>query len=78
MVQTLKAHVKDGRVVLDDPTAVLPEGTELAVAIVDEDDGLDDAERARLHEALHQSFAEAKAGQLIDADEVVSRLLARE
>jgi hypothetical protein len=34
-------------------------------------------ERARLHEALRRSIAQAKAGQLIDGDELVGKLLAR-
>lgn len=39
---------------------------------------MNDAERARLHRALERSIAQAKAGQLIDADEVIGKLLARE
>jgi len=74
-MQSLKAHVKNGRLTLDEPTE-LPDGTEVHLAIVD-DDELDDVERARLHEALERSVAQAKAGQLIDADEVIGRLLAR-
>jgi hypothetical protein len=69
----LKAVVKHGRLVMDEPTE-LPEGTELVLAVVDE---LDDADRARLHESLRRSMAQAKAGQLIDGDEVIGRLLAR-
>jgi hypothetical protein len=34
-------------------------------------------ERARLHEALSRSIAQAKAGNLVDADEVIGKLLAR-
>jgi hypothetical protein len=44
----LRARVKNGRLVLDEPTA-LPEGTEVELALPDE---LDDDERARLHAAL--------------------------
>jgi hypothetical protein len=39
---------------------------------------MEDDERARLHEALKRSMAQAKSGQLIDADEVIGKLLARE
>jgi hypothetical protein len=35
------------------------------------------AERAELRQALETSIAQAKAGQLIDADEVIAELLAR-
>jgi hypothetical protein len=72
----LKAVVKHGRIVMNEPTE-LPEGTELVLAVVDEGDDMDDAERARLHESLRKSIAQAKAGQLIDGDEVIGRLLAR-
>jgi hypothetical protein len=72
-MQALKAVVKHGRLVMDEPTQ-LPEGTELVLAVVDE---LDEADRAKLHESLRRSMAQAKAGQLIDGDEVIGRLLAR-
>jgi hypothetical protein len=77
VMQPLKAIVKNGRLVMDEPTE-LPEGTEVALAAVDETDDMDDAERARLHESLRRSIAQAKAGQLIDGDEVIGKLLARE
>jgi hypothetical protein len=72
----LKAVVKQGRIVMDEPTE-LPEGTELVLAVVDEGDEMDDEERARLHQSLRRSIAQAKAGQLVDGDEVIDRLLAR-
>jgi hypothetical protein len=75
-MQPLKAHVHKGRLVLDEPTD-LPEGTEVQLTIVD-DDEMGDEERARLHAALERSMAQAKAGKLIDADEVIGRLLSRE
>lgn len=71
----MKARVKNGRLVLDEPTE-LPEGTEVTLTIADDD--MDDEERARLHAALERSMAQAKAGKLVDADEVIARLLARE
>jgi hypothetical protein len=72
----LKAHVHNGRLVLDEPTD-LPEGTEVQLSIVD-DDEMDDEERARLHAALERSMAQANAGKIINADEVIGRLLSRE
>jgi hypothetical protein len=75
LVQSLKAHVRKGRLVLDEPTD-LPEGTEVSLTVTD-DDELDDDERARLHESLRRSMAQAKAGQFIDADQVIGKLLAR-
>jgi hypothetical protein len=75
-MHSLKAHVHNGRLVLDEPTD-LPEGAEVQLTIVD-DDEMGDDERARLHAALERSMAQAKAGRLIDADEVIGRLLSRE
>jgi hypothetical protein len=75
-MQPLKAHVRNGRLVLDEPTE-LPEGAEVQLTIVD-DDEMSDEERARLHAALERSMAQAKAGKLIDANEVIGRLLSRE
>jgi hypothetical protein len=74
-MQPVKAHVKNGRLVLDEPTD-LPEGTEVTLSIADDD--LDDEDRAQLHAALERSMAQAKAGKLVDADDVIARLLARE
>jgi hypothetical protein len=73
-MRALKAHVRGGRLVLDEPTD-LPEGSEVELVAVDED--FDPAERARLDAALERSMAQAKAGQLIDADAVIEKLLAR-
>ena len=57
--------------------SVLHPRRSLVLAVAEESDGMDDAERARLHESLRRSIAQAEAGQLIDGDEVIDRLLAR-
>jgi hypothetical protein len=75
-MQSLKAVVRNGRLVMDEPTE-LPEGTELVLTVLDEGDDLDNDERARLHESLRRSMAQARAGQLIDADTVIGKLRAR-
>jgi hypothetical protein len=75
-MQALKAHVHNGRLVLDEPTD-LPEGMEVPLRIDDDVDEMDEDERARLHEALRRSLAQAKAGKVVDADQVIARLLAR-
>jgi hypothetical protein len=72
----LTAVVKNGRLVLDEPTN-LPEGTELGLAVVDERDDMDEAERAALHESLRRSIAQARAGQVVSADVVLRKLRAR-
>jgi hypothetical protein len=79
-MQPLKAHVRNGRLVLDEPTD-LPEGEEVELVPVDEvlargGDYLDDEERAALHRELEASIAEAEAGQLVDIDEVLAELRA--
>ena len=72
----LKARVHNGQLVLDEPLD-LPEGEEVLLQIADEGDDLDEEERAALHAALDRSVAQAQAGKLIPADEVMSGLRAR-
>ena len=72
-MQSLKAHVKNGRLLLDEPTD-LPDGEVMELMPVD--DGLAAEERAALHAELDASIAEAKAGKLIDADVVLAELRA--
>jgi hypothetical protein len=79
-MQPLKARVRKGRLVLDEPTD-LPEGQEVELVPVDEvlargGDYLDDEERAALHRELEASIAEAEAGELVDMDEVLAELRA--
>jgi hypothetical protein len=79
MLQTMlarKAHVENGRIVLDEPTT-LPEGASLDVVVVDGDDDLDEEERARLHAALAEGVAQSEAGQVLPAEELFRRLLSR-
>ena len=76
MTLTLKARVRGGRLVLDEPVD-LPEGTEVALVPADEDDGLDDANRARLHAALRRSANQFRAGQGTSAKEVLAELSGR-
>jgi hypothetical protein len=74
LVNALKAHVKNGQIVLDEPSE-LPEGMAALVQLYDpQGDSLSDEERAALHQALDRSIAQADAGQLIDADEVLAEL----
>jgi hypothetical protein len=78
-MQPLKAHVKNGRVVLDEPLE-LPEDTELEVGslqVIDTGDDLDDEERERLHRALDAAIESVQAGRTVDGNEVIRRLLSR-
>lgn len=73
MTLTLRAKVRSGRLLLDEPSD-LPEGAEVELVAVREGDGLDAGDLRRLHEQLTESEAEIRRGELFDADEVVSSL----
>jgi len=70
---TIKARVRAGRLVLDEPTT-LPEGTEVELLPLDPGDWLDDADRAALHAALADSEKDVAAGRLIDAADLLRGL----
>ena len=78
----LKAHVKNGRFVLDDPSTDLPEGEVVFLhpveAEVGDGDGFDDGERAALLDAIDEGIGAARKGEHGDADEFVQELLARQ
>jgi hypothetical protein len=81
MNRALKAHVKGGRLLLDEPTD-LPNGEEVELVPLDEvlaggGDYLDAEERERLHAALDRGIAEARVGRTTDAEEVIAELRAR-
>ena len=59
----LRARVQNGRLRLDQPTA-LPDGTELDLVIDDEGDDLTELERQALHETLSKSWTSAQEGKL--------------
>jgi len=71
-MKALKAQVRAGRLVLDEPTN-LPEGAEVRVALVDGDE-LDDKERAELHAALLAAEAELDAGQAVSEADLWARV----
>ncbi len=79
-MQAVKAIVKNGRLVVNEPTD-LPEGEVVELVPLDEvlaggGDYLDDQERAALHRELDASIAETEGGKLVDADEVLAELRA--
>lgn len=68
----MKARVHNGRLVVDEPTD-LPEGTEWDVMLYDgEGDSLSDEERAALHRSIQRGLADAEAGRLVDAADVLA------
>jgi hypothetical protein len=74
-MQSMKARVRNGRLVLDEPTD-RPEGEDVDLVPVDRDE-MDDEARNALHESLAISLDQMKKGQLIDGSEVLARLRAR-
>lgn len=77
----LKAHVRNGRLVLDEPTD-LPEGdvvylTPVEGSVVVAPDELDADERAALARELDLSIAEADAGHTVSAEVVLAELRLR-
>ncbi|MGZ5429147.1 MAG: hypothetical protein ACXWFS_09070 [Thermoanaerobaculia bacterium] len=75
-MDTIRAEVKNGRLVVDAPTS-LPEGTTLELTIADEGDDLGEVERAALHAALDESFRQAKHGEVADANVAIRKLRSR-
>jgi hypothetical protein len=76
MQQPLRARVRNGRIVLDEPTT-LPEGTEVDLVLADGGDDLDDQERAELEQAIEEGLADAREGRHEDASVVMARLRSR-
>jgi hypothetical protein len=65
-----KLRVKNGRLVLDEPTN-LPEGAEVEVLVID--DELSAEERAALHASLDRALDDSEAGRGLDAWDYLKR-----
>ena len=72
-VKALKAQVRDGRLVLDEPTS-MPDGTEVDVLLHDDELGAE--ERAALHRALDESLEQAARGDTRELATVIASLRA--
>ena len=74
---SLRAQVREGRLVMDEPTD-LPEGAVIHLVAIDGYDDLGDEERAELHAVLDEGLAEMGQGaEGIDAASVLTALRAR-
>ncbi|MEE9391834.1 MAG: hypothetical protein V3W41_04935 [Planctomycetota bacterium] len=73
----MKAHVKNGRLVLDEATD-LPDGTEIDLVPADWWDDMSDDDRRRLESVLARSEQDAAAGRVLLADEVLRGLRPRQ
>ena len=69
-MDTLRAKVEKGRLVLDEPTS-LPEGTMVELGVAEAEDELGPEERVALREALRESWAAARAGQMRPAEKLL-------
>jgi len=65
-----KIQVRNGRLVLDEPTN-LPDGAEVEVLVID--DELTAEERAELHASLDRALEDSEAGRGMDAWEYLER-----
>lgn len=77
-MRALKAHVRGGRLVLDEPTD-LPEGEAVELVPLDEvlassGDWLDEEERQRLHASIERGLEDVRAGRTVDAGQVIAKL----
>ena len=76
-MHALKAQVKNGRLVLDEPTD-LPEGEVVYLQPVEGvHDEMGEADRAALHAELEASLAEADSGQTEDFSKMLAELRSR-
>jgi len=73
-MRALKVQVKNGRLVLDEPTD-LPDGAEVEVIVLD--DELSVEERAALHASLDRALEDSEAGRGMDAAEYLRQYRAR-
>lgn len=80
-MSVLEAHVKNGRLQLDEPTN-LPEGTVVRLAVViEEEEDLDELEalmdpeeRVQLEASITRGMADARAGRGVDMEAFLDEL----
>jgi hypothetical protein len=71
-----RARVENGRLILDEPTA-LPEGTLLDLVVDDEGDDLGVEDRRALHDALRRSSESVAAGRVLAGSKIIDKLRER-
>lgn len=80
-MQSLRARVHNGRLVLDEPTS-LPEGEVVELVRMDDvlasgGDYLDAEDRAKLHQSIARGLEDVRAGRTTEAAAVMEKLRAR-
>jgi hypothetical protein len=73
----MRATVRNGRLVMDEPTS-MPQGTVLSLVVDDEGDDLDEAEREALNRVVGRSWESLQAGHGRDAQDLLTELRARQ
>lgn len=73
-VHALKVQIKNGRLVVDEPTD-LPDGAEVEIVVID--DRLTADERVELHASLDRALADSEAGRSMDAGEYLRQYRTR-
>jgi hypothetical protein len=71
-MQVIRATVRNGRIVVDEPTT-LPDGHEIELCVVDGDSMTDD-ERRRLHASIGRGVRDGHAGREMDLDSFLDQL----
>jgi len=69
----IKARVRNGRLVLDEPTH-LPEGTVVELVPLDAWDQLDVEDRKALHQALERSADDVSKDRIESAEDVMRKI----
>jgi hypothetical protein len=75
-MNAIRARVHNGRLQLDEPTA-LPEGTVLDLVVDDEGDDLNGEERRALGDAIARGYASSQAGRVKPMKELLDELARR-
>ena len=71
-MQVIKTTVRNGRIVIDEPTT-LPDGHEVELCVLN-DDGMSEDERRRLHASIARGIRAGRAGRQMDLDRFVDQL----
>lgn len=74
-MRAMKAHVLNGKLVLDEPATDLAEGSEVQLVVVEA--GLPDDERERLLKSLDEADDEFERGEHADGFEFIASLRAK-
>ena len=72
-MQVIKATVRNGRIVVDEPTT-LPDGHEVELCVVDNDNDMSEDERRRLHESIVRGVRDGRAGREMELDAFMDQL----